>query len=464
VEEKWARQIARNWRVLVLAAFAAVPGLSRPAISADKHHAEEVEGERLPAAAPNMGAWPSSDVLYGEEAQITLVGLPPSTEVEIEAERSMNPGWPAGAGVQLYKSSARFATDASGGLNLASTAPLSGSYSGVDPMGLFWSMSATSEVGRIDRYPEVRLTASIGGQAVATMKVNLHGWAPEVRTENVAAFPGALFASLPGSEARPVLILLHGSDGGTGMGRVMAPMFASRGYAVLSLPYYSPPDQSGRREIEALPGAFADIPIDRLEQARAWLARKAGVDASRIGLWGYSKGGEFALLGAAHFPWIRSVVASVPSDVVWEGWGPGVFKGTRSGFSYRGKPLPFVSYDYSRPSLTFRAFMDEGRAKHPERAAAARIKVERFKGDVLVAGSAQDRIWASAQMAQNIAERRAEAALPTTLLLFADAGHGLTGDPFYPKGTGAAAEAESKAQRRMWKETFAFFERTLMIR
>jgi dienelactone hydrolase len=83
---------------------------------------------------------------------------------------------------------------------------------------------------------------------------------------------------------------------------------------------------------------------------------------------------------------------------------------------------------------------------------------------VLVAGSAQDTIWASAQMAQNVAERRAEAGLPTTLLLFTDAGHGLTGDPFYPKGTDAAAQAESKAQRRMWKETFAFLERTLMTR
>lgn len=446
MEQKEARQIARDWKVLVLVAFMAVAGLARK------------------TTAQHMGAWPSADVLYGEEVQITLVDLPPSIELEIDAERSMNPGGPPGTDIRVYKSSARFATDASGSLNLASTAPLSGSYSGVDPMGLFWSMRATSEVGRIDRYPEVRLTARIGGKPIATATVNLHGWTPEVRTENVAAFPGALFASLPGSEARPALILLHGSDGGTGMGRVMAPMFASRGYAVLSLPYYSPPDQSGHREIEALPGAFADIPIERLEHARAWLAKKAGVDARRIGLWGYSKGGEFALLGAAHFPWIRSVVASVPSDVVWEGWGPGVFKGTRPGFSFRGKPLPFVPYDYSRPSLTFRTFMDDGRAKHPGRAAAARIKVERFKGDVLVAGSAQDTIWPSAQMAQNVAERRAEAGLPTTLLLFADAGHGLTGDPFYPKGTDAASQAESKAQRRMWKETFAFLERTLMER
>ena len=414
-----------------------------------------------PAVAQHIGAWPSSDALYADTLQITLVQLPPSSEVEVVAERSMNPGWPPGSKTQLFRSAARFRTDATGAVNLASAAPLSGSYSGVDPMGLFWSMTPTSDVATVDRYEEIRLAAKIDGQVVASTTVYLRGWLPEVQIDEVAAFPGAVFASLPGSEKRPVIILLHGSDGGGGMGRVMAPMFASRGYAVLSLPYYSPPDQNGRREIEALPGAFVDIPIDRLEEARRWLVNRPNVDASSIGLWGYSKGGEFALLAASHFPWIRAVVASVPSDVVWEGWGPGIQHNTRSGFSFRGKPLPFVPYDYSRPSLTMKTFMDDGRARQPERVAAARIKVERFKGDVLVAGGMQDNIWASGYMAQNVSERRAEAGLKTTLLLFPDGGHGLTGDPYAPKGPGAAAEAESKVQRTMWNETFAFFDRTL---
>jgi dienelactone hydrolase len=44
-----------------------------------------------------------------------------------------------------------------------------------------------------------------------------------------------------------------------------------------------------------LPAEFADIPVDRLEQARAWLQQQPRVDADRIGVIGVSKGAEFAL-------------------------------------------------------------------------------------------------------------------------------------------------------------------------
>jgi dienelactone hydrolase len=320
-------------------------------------------------------------------------------------------------------------------------------------------MSPAPETPSVNRYSEVRLAAYANGRLVASATLNIHGWLPSVETRDVPDFPGAVFAATPGTERRPAIILLHGSDGGSGTARVMAPMFASRGYAVLGLPYYSPPDQNGRRELEALPAAFSEIPVDRLEQARAWLARQPNVDAERIGLWGYSKGAEFALVAAAHFPWVRAVVASAPSDVVWEGWGPNVSAGTTAGFAYRGQSLPFVPYEYSGSGIY--DFMAAGRRAHPDRAAAARIRVESFKGDLLVAGAAKDTTWDSAHMAQNIAERRAEAGLKTTLLIFPDAGHGLTGDPWTPKGEEAAAEAESRAQRTMWAETFEFFDRSL---
>ena len=51
---------------------------------------------------------------------------------------------------------------------------------------------------------------------------------------------GARFAHLPGAARRPALILLGGSEGGSLIKR-NAPVYASRGYAVLALPYYLPP-------------------------------------------------------------------------------------------------------------------------------------------------------------------------------------------------------------------------------
>jgi dienelactone hydrolase len=408
------------------------------------------------AWAQQLRVSPSPEALFADRLHIVLTEFNAGAEVEIRAERSMTFGGPA---PQLFRSSARFLADANGRVDLASAAPIAGSYTGVDPMGLFWSMSAVPEAPSVDRYSEVRLAAYAKGRLLASTTVNIHGWLPSVEIRDVAAFPGSVFAAMPGAGRLPAIILLHGSDGGSGTVRVMAPMFASRGYAVLGLPYYSPPDQNGRRELEALPAAFSEIPIDRLEQARAWLARQPTVDAERIGLWGYSKGAEFALVAAAHFPWIRAVVASAPSDVIWEGWGPNVAPGPSAGFSFHGRSLPFVPYDYRGVGIY--DSIAGGRRAHPDRAAAARISVETFKGDLLVAGAGKDATWDSAYMAQNIAERRAEAGLKTTLLIFPDAGHGLTGDPWAPKGEGAAAEAESQAQRTMWAETFDFFNRTL---
>ena len=408
------------------------------------------------AAAQRITVSPSPEVLFADTIHIVLTELDPGTEVELRAERSMTFGGPS---PQLFRSSARFLADASGRVDLACAAPVAGSYEGIDPMGLFWSMRLASETPSVDRYSEVRLGAYANGRLVASTAVNIHGWLPSVDIRDVADFPGAVFAAVPGTEQSPAIILLHGSDGGSGTVRVMAPMFASRGYAVLGLPYYSPPDRNGRRELEALPAAFSEIPLDRLEQARAWLARQPNVDAGSIGLWGYSKGAEFALVAATHFSWIRAVVASAPSDVIWEGWGPDVAPGATAGFAYRGRSLPFVPYDYRGSGIY--DFMAGGRRAHPDRAAAARIRVEAFEGDVLVAGAGRDMTWDSAHMAQNIAERRAEAGLSTTLLIFPDAGHALTGDPWTPKGEGAAAQAESRAQRAMWAETFDFFDRTL---
>ncbi len=137
------------------------------------------------------------------------------------------------------------------------------------------------------------------------------------------------------------MILLGGSEGDDSIAEAAAP-FASRGFAVLALPYFSPPDASGRRALPALPAGMVEMPVESLDRAHAWLASRADVDASRVAIHGTSIGGTFALLAAVHLDWVAAVVASVPSDVVVDGWGPGVEEGSRSAFSLHGQPLAFV--------------------------------------------------------------------------------------------------------------------------
>lgn len=280
------------------------------------------------------------------------------------------------------------------------------------------------------------------------------------------ALPGAFFQRPEGPGPFPTVIVLGGSEGGDFTARQMAPLLLGQGYAVLGLPYYSP-DWGGGSSLPALPEAFHDIPLDRLETARDWLRAQPEAAGSPIGVYGVSKGAEFALAGASRIEGFDAVVAIVPSDVIWEGWGPGTTEGRSSGFSWRGEPLPFVPYVGMRAELAkfgqpgsaprLRTPHDAGRNAHPDRVEAARIRVEAIDEPVLVAGGDEDGTWASGPMAQRIAEQRAAAGLTTVSVVALEAGHGLSGTGVQPShGTFRYSDADLAAQAIIWPATLAF--------
>lgn len=432
------------------------------------------------ASAQTFRIEPASPVLTGEPLTIKLEGLPSDKEVTLVAERTIQPS-DASAPAQLYRSRANFSAP-QGSLDLALARPQSGTYVDADVRGLFWSMAPVEggDVGALKPL-QVRLTASTEGRVLTSTIIQFVDSLPTVKVEQVKEFPGAVFATLPGAERRPAIIVFGGSEGGGRVARDSPPRFASRGFAVLGLPYYSPASGPARvREIPELPAAFADIPVDRLDAALEWLKRRAEVDASRVALVGTSKGAEFVLIAASRYKWITSVVAIVPTDVVWEGWGPDVEPGTRSSFSLGGKPLPFVPYlGFAEEFAGFRTgqdvkmrrFQDKGRAAHPAAAVQARIPVENFRGPLLVIGGHDDQVWASGMMAQNIAERRAAAGLETVALIFPEAGHALGGSGWMPttqynvgpSKIGGTPQANAQAQARAFPETIAFLKRTLGV-
>lgn len=293
------------------------------------------------------------------------------------------------------------------------------------------------------------------------------------RTEAVAAFPGAVFASTPGVR-RPALIVLGGSEGGDETAKSFAPLLAGLGYSVLGLPYYDP-GYDPAHKIAGLPRAFVNIPVDRLQAARDWLATRPEVDPQRIGIWGVSKGAEFAMIAATRFNWVKAVVAVVPSDVVWEGWGDWTAKsGTTASFAWQGKPLAFMPYEGMDVELAkaargedmaLRRVHDLGRARHPDRYAAARIPVERYTGSLLLIAGDLDRIWPSAQMARAIAARRTQNGLSTDLVVYPDAGHALGGDgtAVEPSAVklGGTLDAITRDRRDAWARTRAFLAAAL---
>lgn len=285
-------------------------------------------------------------------------------------------------------------------------------------------------------------------------------------------FPGAFFAKPQGMGPHPVVVLLGGSEGNDMFARMNAPLFLAQGYAVLGLPYYAPVWGPQPSRFPTLPANFVDIPVERAGQAREWLCARTDVRCDRIGLYGVSKGAEYALLATSlekNSAGFAAIAAIVPTDVVWEGWGMGVPFGQRSSFSWQGKPLPFVPYigmaeEFAKfatapATVRLRVPHDRGRHANPDRAVAARIKVEAIKAPVLVAGGDADNTWNSGEMAQTIAERRAEVGLETTALIYTDSGHGLAGDGANPNGW--YSDKDVAAQKEIWPATLAFFAKHL---
>lgn len=431
------------------------------------------------AQAQQIIAKPSAELLAGEPLHLSVEGLAPCAPVRLRASR-LHYGRP-------FQSEARFTADATGRIELDTRAPLAGSaYEGADGRGLFWAMKpvAAEAMPALDGTAgEVLLQLFEGDTQLARMRLLLRPAAAALQVRLLDKFPGARYAVLPGGKKRPAVIVLGGSEGGAIAARSSAPELASQGFAVLGLPYYSPGGWSATGptppELPALPASFVDIELSRLEQARDWLARQPEVDATRIAVYGVSKGAEFALAAASRMPWIKSVVAIVPSDVIWEGWGPDAPKNdTRSSFAWKGQALPYVPYqDFDAEfagvaqgkDIVIRRPLDKGRAAFPERIAAARIEVEKIAVPVLLVAGSDDQLWDSAGMARAIEAKRRAAGLPTTLLVYEGAGHALSGNGFQPTTQynagpmkmGGQPAIDARAQADAWPKTMDFLRRTL---
>lgn len=297
--------------------------------------------------------------------------------------------------------------------------------------------------------------------------------AQTVVERSIAGFPHAVVYTLEGDVPRPVLVILHGAEGGDEAGRRFGPEFARMGYAAVGLPYYSPDwgEYGPPPQFPDLPGSFIDIRVEQIAELRDALRDLPGVDIERFGLLGASKGSEFALIAASRYPWIDSVVAYTPTDIVWEGWGLEMVEaeGTRSSFSFEGQPLPFMPYRgfveglLAGPAADLRAIHENGRADHPDREAAARIPVERYPGALMLIVGGKDAQWNSTRAAMNIFRVRTDAGLETEVRGYPEAGHDLVGDggPREAARSGGTPEADAAARQDVWPKVLDFLRRTL---
>lgn len=256
--------------------------------------------------------------------------------------------------------------------------------------------------------------------------------------------------------AHPAILLLGGSEGGLGSATTtMALALQQAGYAVLHPSYFRAPGQTK---------ALVRVPIERFDAALAWLGSQPGVDGSRIGIVGGSKGAEAALLVASRHPELKAVVAGMPSSVVWPGFSWEMTRVEGSSWTIAGHDVPSLPFGKGSFLQGIGSVYVNGLIALPQHPDAA-IPIERSTAPVLLICGGADTLWPSCPMARQLAARTPR----VTVLAYNDAGHGVFGVPLAaadPKlarlGTlGGTPAANNAARQDGWPKVLAFLANAL---
>lgn len=377
-------------------------------------------------------------------------------------------------------SEATFTADGFGVVDLCRDAPISGSYAGVDAMGLFWSRAPISvERASTIRAPShdpltVILTAVSGdGQRSAShlIRRGFAGADVSSRMVNDNGLVGKLFEpSSVGSH--PAVLVVGGSGGGLAWSQEMAALLASHGFAALALAYFA---------IDGLPSTLDRIPLEYFDVAMEWMAAQPGVAGDRIGVVGLSRGGELALLLGATFPRIRAVVSYVPSGILW----PAYPANGHGAWTLRGQEIPFAT------TLTHEEWdqaLADGRAREdtfdwyllpladPDYIQRVGIPVERINGPVLMISGKDDRLWPSTALTEFAMRRLQQKNFSHQFehLCYEDAGHSIA----WPSGPttmlrsvhplsgeqmemGGTPEGNARARSDSWPRMLEFLRSSL---
>lgn len=417
--------------------------------------------------------------LFSQSVEITVTGVEAGTEVTIRARMLLEDG--------IWESWAMFEADDDGRVDLTSQRPLRGTYQEVDSMGLFWSMSLETEKDVLEDEDDdvtstvVHLIVERDGEEIATTEFERHFAVPGIETTDVRerGLVGKFYEPV-GDGPHDAVILLGGSEGGIPNWQT-ASLLASHGYAVLATAYFG---------MDGLPNSLQGIRLEYFETAIDWLGAREDVQSAPIGVVGWSRGGELALLLGAHNSEIGTVVAFAPSHVVFQGLPEG-WETADSAWKYEGSSLPFVPYSFSkryilgifkswllRRPLAFEPVYSRGLEEaDEERIESATIPVEDIGGPVLLVSGEDDRMWPSSEMADAVIDRLDEYDYPHRYehLTYEGAGHSIS-TPYRPTtdattngrfirglpfDLGGTPEATAAADADAWPRVLEFLDEGL---
>ncbi len=411
-----------------------------------------------------------AEVLADEPVRFFVTGCTPGEVVTITA------GWTVG-GTQA-RSEAQFVAPADGVVDPARLPSVAGSYTGVEPYGLWWAAgpgAAASATESLDAWKVSVMAAGNGWESSGSLLRQKVG--RSVRRIDVADGPLRGIAFVPeGPGPFPTVLMFSGSGGGITTVQCTAALLAGHGFAAFALAYFNYPE---------LPSELVDIPLEYFRAAIDWLTSNVPVAGGRVAVMGASRGGELALLLGSSYPSeVAAVVAMVPSGLVWAGLtkerAQGSFAWTRDGKPVQ--PLPSISGDHEDPPYrdgalvltpSFEARIAEA---SPAALAAAEIPVEETGGPVLLLSAEDDALWPSVALAEIAVRRGREhgAAHPIRHVRYPDAGHVFTRPAGFPISTravhpitgeliayGGSETGNAHASTSSWQEILTFLRSSL---
>ncbi|XP_043929946.1 acyl-coenzyme A thioesterase 1-like [Protopterus annectens] len=329
----------------------------------------------LAAMSVSVRVFPSARSLFDEPVQILVNGLLPKQHVTLKATLVDESGEP-------FESSALYQAEKNGELDLSRSPALDGSFSGIEPMGLFWSLASKTPYKRMAKRNvetpyiigiEVHEGASVSGQLLA--KCTTERW---FMKEGIMRMPvregrirGTLFLP-PGAGPFPGIIDLYGSVGGLLEHR--ACLLANYGFATLALAYF---------DFEDLPPGLENLDLEYFEEAAQFLQKHPKVKNDGVGVIGISKGADLALSMASWLPGIKAAV-------ITSGFNANFY----STLHYKGLIIPPLRFRMDRIKhiepqvIYFKDAMDDPRDPKNQDAI---IPVEKVQGQLLFLAGEDDR-------------------------------------------------------------------------
>jgi len=417
--------------------------------------------------------------LLDQHVDISVVNLLPHAQITIVATCY-------DAYKKPWSSHAVFKADGTGAVHVATQAPLSGSYTSIDAMGLFWSMMPTdTDVAghTMSKWTlnlcDITLSIFAHDKLLVQKKIHRLPVAPDIEKRIIReqGVVGTLF--YPKNILKgPAVIVVPGSGGG--IPENISQLFASHGYAVLALGYFG---------VECLPEQLSEIPLEYFQNVMHWLKQQPQVNAQKIALMGHSRGGELVLLLAATFPTeMAAVIAYGTPSLVYGDFAPH----EKAAWTLKGQPVPFLPNlsesetlaatqaghvpfhagtlaDPLEESATFLYAMK----KFSNKIEAATIPVENITCPVLIISGDDDKLWPATLHGNRVLERldTRGSTIERKHVHYLGAGHDICMFPHAPSIDlpvpfgpvwglfGGTAEGNARAHKESWNETLNFLKK-----